>query len=349
MATRRALLGRVAAALGVLACRGLAAQPAEGAAYVAVETSALSGLSRARFLAAEGRDVATIPLNMRAHGLAQRGDTLAVFPRRPGTRFAVVDLARLEVRAVVEAPPSRHFYGHGAFAKDGRTLLVTENDLDTLDGAIGLYDLGPPARRLGAVSLPRPGPHDIRRVPDTDRFHIALGGLRTHPDYGRTPLNLDGFASEVATLDLARGGIDPMGPWDGTDGVSLRHLAEDGAGRLYVGGQRQDGRAGGVLWLVEDGRVRALDPGDRLGGYASSVAAHGDRAVVTSKETGVALVFDGGRLTSSRRMEGASAAALGPGLCALSGHARLDLGGPIVAAGAGHEFDNHGAAIEPLG
>ncbi len=350
MATRREVLARAALGLGVLACSRALGQPAERAAYVAIETSAATGRSRARFLAADGAPAGVVPLDFRAHGMARHGRVMAVFPRRPGTCFALVDLGTLEVRAVVRAPEGRRFHGHGAFGASGRTLLVTENDLATLGGAVGIYEL-PSARRIGTLPLPRPGPHDIRHVPGTDRFHVALGGLETHPDYGRTPLNLGAFASEVVTLDLGAG--DParpeaMGLWPGTEGVSLRHLADDGRGRLHVGGQRADpARPGpeGVLWVVEDGRARALEAGDRLGGYVSSVAGGGGRAVVTSKAAGRALVLAGGAVVSERRIDGASAAAIGGAGAVVSGYASLGIGGAAVSAAAGHEFDNHGLAL----
>ena len=343
--SRREVLGRIALGLGVLACGRALGQPAEGAGYVGVETSARTGLSRARFFSAAGTPLGAVPLDFRAHGLARHGDALVAFPRRPGTRFALMHLPTLEVRGVVEAPAGRHFYGHGAFAPDGRTLLVTENDLATLDGGVGVYEVAGSPRRLGTIPLRGPGPHDIHRDP-AGRVHVALGGLRTHPDYGRAPLNIHEFESGIVALDLARGEADRLERWPGTEGVSLRHLAADGRGRTYIGGQRPDGsREGGVLWLREGGALRALDPDGLLGGYVSSVAADGDAALATSKETGVAIRLEAGRITGTHRIDGASAAALGPRLEALSGYGALSLGGGTIHAAPLHEFDNHGLAI----
>lgn len=347
MATRREVLGRAALALGVLACRGAVGQPAERAAYVAVETSAATGLSRARLLTGDGAPAGSVPLDLRAHGMARHGATLAVFPRRPGTRLALVDLGTLEVVRVIEAPEGRRFNGHGAFSLDGRTLLVTENDLDALDGWVGVYEIGAGARRLGSIPLPGPGPHDIRAA-GGGRFHVALGGLRTHPDYGRTPLNLADFTSGLALLDPAAGVAEGTGPWPGAEGVSLRHLAEDGTGRLYVGGQLADPARGAgrpVLWAVEDGRPRSLDPEGRLGGYVSSVAARGSAALATSKETGAVLRFEDGVPREVHRIDGASAAALGPDLSVVSGHAELAVGPVALGVAEGHEFDNHGLTL----
>lgn len=356
-ASRRKLLTHAAVGLGVVACgrafAGGLGQPAERAAYVAVETSGVTGRSRARFVTASGGPAGTVPLDFRAHGMARHGDLLAVFPRRPGTRFALVDRVTLEVRAVVDAPAGRHFYGHGAFTGDGRHLLVTENDLATLGGAVGIYEVAS-TRRMITLALPRPGPHDIHRAPGnhhehgTDSFVVALGGLMTHPDYGRTPLNLGDFASETVTLDLDRGAVETMEVWPGTQGVSLRHVAADGS-QLYVGGQRVAGAGvrgrGGVLWLVENGAVHALDPEDRLGGYVSSVAARDGRALATSKETGVVLHLEGARVSATSRIDGAAAAGLGGGQTFVSGFASLRAGDATVAVEGAHEFDNHGLAL----
>jgi hypothetical protein len=256
-----------------------------------------------------------------------------------------VDLATLEVRALVDAPEGRRFHGHGAFSADGRLLVVTENDLATLGGAVGVYEAAGVPRRLGTVPLPGPGPHDVRHAGGA-RFEVALGGLMTHPDYGRAPLNPLQFESGLVALDLGRGAADGLERWPGTEGVSLRHLATDGRGRLYVGGQRPDpSRGGAVLWLRDGDGARPLDPEGLLGGYVSSVAAHGGEALATSKETGVALRLDGERIAGRTRIDGASAAALGPGTAAVSGYEVLSLAGRRLEAAPLHEFDNHGLAL----
>lgn len=348
MATRRRLLGQIALGLGVVACRGAIAQPAEHAAYVGAQTSAVSGLSQACFYTATGAPLGHAPLDFRAHGMAQAGPLVVVFPRRPGTRFAVIDIQSLEVRAVVDAPAGRHFYGHGAFTRDGQTLLVTENDLETLQGGLGVYELRPEVRRVDQIALPGSGPHEIARHPSRDRFYIALGGLETHPAYGRTALNLESFRSEVLVLEARNGVMTSMGHWSGSEGVSLRHLAMDGAGRLYVGGHAKDparAAGSGVLWLVSDNGATPLPQGARLAGYVSSVAAHGAEALVTSKEAGRALHLRGPKAVAETVVDGAGAAALGPGLAALSGYAKLVVNGATLAALPEHEFDNHGLGL----
>ncbi|MEL6550303.1 MAG: DUF1513 domain-containing protein [Pseudomonadota bacterium] len=347
MATRREVVQGLAVSLALSACRGAIAQPAEDAVYVGVETSAATGLSQASFFAGSGRRTGQVTLDFRAHGLAQHGHILVVFPRRPGNRFAVVDLSSLEVRAVVSAPTQRHFYGHGALTLDGRTLLVAENDLGTLQGHIGLYDIGAQPVRIGSLALPGAGPHEIIRAADRDSFYIALGGLETHPAYGRTPLNLDDFRSQILRLDLSSASVSPLGVWDTARGVSLRHLAADGHGNLVVGGQVVTGapHTRDVLWVLTPNGTTQIETHGQLQGYTSSVSAHGRTAIVTSKKSGQALVVENGEVVRTVAANGASGAGLSRGLVAVSGYQKLILNDAAIPVTPQYEFDNHGLAL----
>ena len=346
--SRRGFARGLAISLGLATCRTGLAQPAEGAVYVGVETSGLTGKSRAAFFTATGRRTSHVPLDFRAHGLAQHNQTLVVFPRRPGNRFAVVDLTILEVRAVIEAPGHRHFYGHGALSRDGATLLVAENDLDTLQGVIGVYETGTAPRRLGEVALPGAGPHEIIRAEDADAFYIALGGLETHPDYGRTPLNLDSFQSRILSFDLSTGALAPFGTWDTAQGVSLRHLAIDAHGTLFVGGQAMfpSPRAEDVLWKVTPDGVSRVETHGLLQGYVSSVAAHAGKVMVTSKVSGQTVVLENNEVVETTSRDGASGAALGYDLTVSSGYEALSINQHVVPVSALHEFDNHGFVLQ---
>ena len=210
-----------------------------------------------------------------------------------------------------------------------------------------MYATDGPIRRVGQIELPGSGPHEIVRDPDRDRFHVALGGLETHPAYGRTPFNLSDFRSQVVSLHLDRGDLEPLGFWAGTEGVSLRHLAVGDGGRLYVGGHLVDAARGtpaGVLWAHGADGAHRLDAGRALGGYVSSVAAHGDETIVTSKEANVALRLKADRTVRLSPLLGASGTALGPALSATSGFETLVVNGVRIAVSPLHEFDNHGLA-----
>ncbi|MCH2165820.1 MAG: DUF1513 domain-containing protein [Marinovum sp.] len=350
MATRRAILGHLAVGLGVVATGAALAQPAEDAAYVAIETAANTGHSRALFFASSGRLLGRTPLDFRVHGMAQHGQAMVVFPRRPGNQMCVVDVVNLEIKRRLTAPFDRHFYGHGAFTRDGAYLLTTENNLDTLGGHVGVYDVRAGYRRVDDMVLPGAGPHEIIRAPHSDVFLLALGGLETHPDYGRTPFNLRDFRSQIVQVDIRRSEVLPLGHWSGTEGVSLRHLAQDGAGRLVIGGQVPKGRdpTGSVLWVVNKGVPQKVETEGRLGHYVSSVAAHGAQALVSSKVTGEVLRLVDGEMTSSDTLDGASAVALSDRFRAQSGFRALDINGQVYEADRGAEFDNHGFALSPM-
>ncbi len=344
METRRDLLRRLALGLGVIAAGGASANTAAEATYVGIETSP-KGLSRARFFSETGAAIGQTPLDFRAHGLAEQDGRLVVFPRRPGNTFAVLDTQTLNIRTVVTAPSGRHFFGHGAFSRDGKTLLVAENNLTTLAGSIAHYDVAGPIKRLGSLPLPGPGPHEITRAPQADLFAIALGGFETHPDYGRDPLNLHDFRSQVLLYDLLQGDLMPLGYWPGSEGISLRHLAFDGVGRLYVGGQvpeRSSGVGSAVLWLVEGNAATALDASAVMGGYVSSVAADQSCALISSKVTGQVITLDGTQLIDRMTIDGASAVAVKGGFTARAGFSVLRLKGGDVPSVLPHEFDNHG-------
>lgn len=349
--TRRRMLREAAIGLGVLSCTTALGQPFEHADYVGVETSLTDGLSHIFALGASGQILARLPVGFRAHGLAESDTHLIVFPRRPGNKFAIIDKANFDIRATVTAPASRHFFGHGAVTSDGAYLLTTENDLDQITGVVGIYELAT-GRRLGEVPLPGAGPHEIIRHATRDLFFVALGGLETHPDYGRTPFNLSSFRSQIVQLDFTTLRPDALGHWAGSEGVSLRHLAMDQAGRLYVGGQvydraRADG--GNLVWLVGESGVTALEVGDRLGGYVSSVAASGSGAMLASKTTGDVLWLEGDQLLKSERVTGASAVASTQRGPVYSGARLLRLGAQEQDALAGFEFDNHGLAVRGMG
>lgn len=348
METRRRFLGKVALGLGVAVCQSAVARPAEGAAYVGVETSASNNLSRASFFSASGERVASVPLDFRAHGCATRGSTVVVFPRRPGNVFALLGRESLQIFGRVTAPPNRRFNGHGAFTVDGQHLLVTENDLETLSGGIGVYEIAHPIRRLGHIDLPGPGPHEIIRTAQKDRFFIALGGLETHPDYGRTPLNLSTFRSQILTFDFDSSAVEPLGHWSGTEGISLRHLAEDGRGSLYVGGQIADARRAtsqSIVWVAQGGKVESVPSTSHLMGYVSSVAAHGQTALVTSNEASVVMRLSGAQMIDRWQLDGASAIAMSQTISAVSGYASLSINDSRIDVTPIYEFDNHGLAL----
>lgn len=243
----------------------------------------------------------TLPLPARGHAAAAhptRPEAVA-FARRPGTFAVVIDCLSGAQKAILTAPAGRHFYGHGAYSLDGSLLFTTENDFEAGQGRIGVWDVRRGYVRQDEWSSGGIGPHDIKRLPASDVFVIANGGIDTHPDTGRTKLNIptmrpnlsyvaDGSVFETAALPTAM------------HRNSIRHLAvsEDSSvafGMQWEGdahppalvGLHKRGQAP-VLMHTPDTSLRAMH------GYIGSIAASKDGRfiAVTSPRGGQMQVYD---------------------------------------------------------
>lgn len=105
----------------------------------------------------------------------------------------------------MHAPENRHFYGHGQFSPDGAILYASENDFDGNRGVIGLYDARNGFARIGEYDAHGVGTHDMTVSDDGRLIVIANGGIETHPDFGRTKLNIDSMEPSLVLLDAATG------------------------------------------------------------------------------------------------------------------------------------------------
>ncbi|MCA8933444.1 MAG: DUF1513 domain-containing protein [Rhodospirillaceae bacterium] len=169
---------------------------------------------------------ATLP--GRGHGVAVSpdGSLAAVTARRPGTFAAAFRPATGEVVARFATPADRHFQGHGAFSRDGRLFLATENAFEIGEGRIGLYDATAGFARVGELPCYGVGPHEMVRVDGRDALVVAVGGIRTHPATGRSGLNTDVMRPLVAVVDASSGErlAEHRAPAE-LHQLSLRHLA----------------------------------------------------------------------------------------------------------------------------
>lgn len=294
-----------------LAGAGFAAglTPARAEALARTETvfasagKAPDGSFVALWLGERGEVLFSAPLPQRGHGLtvSPRGDMIAVFARRPGVFAAIFDAGGQPVGAAA-APTGRHFYGHGVFAPDGRLLYATENDFENARGAIGIYDATDRFRRIGEFDSFGVGPHDLRLGPSGRHLIVANGGLETHPDYGRNPLNLASMAPNIAFIDRDAGtliGRHTLPP--GLSKLSLRHLA-GGPGRdLWVGAQYMGSASRAMPLLARLGPDSGLRFAPipeavsmRLNNYVGGMASSpdGTRVVVTSPTGDMAVLYD---------------------------------------------------------
>ena len=188
----------------------------------------------------EGREIFSAALPERGHDAVARPGTteVAVFARRPGAWFISVDLARGRVLRTVPAAPGRHFYGHGVYSPDGRLLIATENEIETGEGRLGLYDATDGYRRIGEFASYGIGPHDIALMPEGTMLVVANGGLRTQPDTGREILNHDDIEPSLAFVNLSDGRLHATVVLERDyRALSIRHLTVSPTGTVCFGCQ----------------------------------------------------------------------------------------------------------------
>ncbi|MGM0826034.1 MAG: DUF1513 domain-containing protein [Pseudomonadota bacterium] len=160
-------------------------------------------------VALDGQARFMIEVPERCHGGCLRpGSRQAVlFARRPGTRMHVIDGDRRELVHTLAAGEGYHFYGHGVFDPSGRYLYVTANRLADSAGLVREYDADNGYAHVRDMELGGIGPHELRLMPEGDTLVIGLGGIQTHPDYGRVKLNLDTMAPALMLMDRHSGEI----------------------------------------------------------------------------------------------------------------------------------------------
>ncbi|WP_373505631.1 DUF1513 domain-containing protein [Aestuariivirga sp.] len=298
---RRQLLAGLLA--GLCSGQGARAEALKQRLFISCRMDAAGAASVACFDAA-GAEVFATSLPARGHDVTLRpfSAEAAVFARRPGNWFVVVSTADGRVVSVVHAPEGRHLYGHGVFSPDGNLLHVTENDIATGYGLIGIYDATSAYRRIGEFSSGGIGPHDIALLPDGQTLVVANGGLRTHPGTGRETLNPGDMKPNLALIDLRHHDLlatQELGA--SLRQLSIRHLAVRRDGLVAFGCQYEGSAddAPPLLGTLSASQGIALleideDVMFRLKNYVGSVAFDdgGNHLLATSPRGGVGLVWD---------------------------------------------------------
>ncbi|MQQ08845.1 DUF1513 domain-containing protein [Epibacterium sp. SM1979] len=233
----------------------------------------LAGLSRS------GEVLFRHPLPGRGHAASAhplRPEVIA-FARRPGRFADVLDCRTGRQIARITPPEGLHFYGHGCFSEDGSRLFTTENDYENARGVIGIWDSAT-YRRIGSFSSGDIGPHDILRHPD-GYLVVANGGIETHPESGRTPLNLPTMRSSLAYLSFDGALLEHVALPTDLRLNSIRHLAlaPDGTVGFAMQWQGDLGDVVPIVGLHRRGTAPRLlaedDPRLRnLNGYGGSIA-----------------------------------------------------------------------------
>ncbi len=147
----------------------------------------------------------SLPIKQRGHGVCISPDKkhCLVFARRPGTLIWVVDLQQQKIVQQINSPENRHFYGHGVFEPTGRYLYVTENDFASGRGIIGVYDAQQNYQRSSEFDSQGIGPHELALLSDGKTLVVANGGIKTHPDLGRSKLNLNSMKPNLAYFNIS--------------------------------------------------------------------------------------------------------------------------------------------------
>lgn len=274
-------------------------------------------------LTEDGREAFRTPLPARGHAAAARPTAAeaVAFARRPGRFALVIDCAEGKEARRLTPPKGRHFYGHGAFSRDGERLFTTENAYETGEGRVGVWDASDGYKRIGEFPSGGVGPHDALLSKNGEALIVANGGIRTHPDTGRAKLNIPDMRPGIAWLDSASGALRHRA--EAAEDLrmnSLRHLALKPDGTVAVGGQWQGAlietpsliatvREGGALrWIASEPELWM-----GLKGYVGGVAVSRDGEIAATAPRGGSIVFisaDGG--ISVKRMPDASGVACGP-------------------------------------
>jgi hypothetical protein len=309
-------------------------------------------------LSMDGRVLREIALSDRGHDIAVdrvRGRAVA-FSRRPGTFAVAFKTDGSGEPNVFAAREDRTFSGHGIFSRDGRVLYATENDNDTGDGLLGIYDASS-WRRIGEMATHGIDPHEVILLADGATLAVANGGIEMS---GREKLNIAAMEPSLVFLDGASGELKAQHKLPlQLNQLSIRHIAADAHGQVWFGGQWEGALEASpelIGCASVDRALRLIETpqpmGTALKGYIGSVAISGDGHVLAAAapRAGRTLFIDtanGGIVAETALPDGCGIAGVSAHAFALSsGHGDLIREEPgrdpaMSVKLTGTEFDNH--------
>jgi uncharacterized protein len=217
-----------------------------------------------------------IDVPTRAHALFQEpGGSLLAIARRPGDWLLRWDAqGRPLAWRWIEA--HRAFTGH--VVGDGVRLYVSETDLDSGAGLIGVRDAWS-LEKLAEWPTHGIDPHQLlwdAGQGASRTLFIANGGVPTRPETGRLKRDLERMDSSLVRIDAGSGAM--LGQWRLDDRrLSLRHLAWQRE-RLGIALQAEhdsaEARAAApVLALFDGDSLRAVAAPQALAGYGGDIVA----------------------------------------------------------------------------
>lgn len=288
MTTRREFLAGLAAMLGTPAWTNAIA--ADESIRLAASWQTDHGYQVGILEHAEGLSIhAAIDVPTRAHALLREpGGTLLAVARRPGDWLLRWDQHGTPI-AWRWIEPRRAFTGH--VIRNGDTLYISETDLDTGAGLIGVRDAVTLEKR---AEWPTHGidPHQLA-WDAAGNILVANGGVPTQPETGRVKRNLEKMDSSLVRLNTRSGEL--LGQWRLDDRrLSLRHLAwSDEVLGIALQAEHDDAIAkvaAPVLALFDGARLKTQYAPENLAGYAGDIAPTSTGfAVSCPRAQGIAL------------------------------------------------------------
>lgn len=117
------------------------------------------------------------------HGLAvdPNAHQRAVVFEKKGPGCCEVDLVKRTVTATIRSPKHRHFYGHGAYSRDGKLLYATETDIRDGRGLITVRD-AKTKKELGELPTGGMNPHDCQMIDGGKVLAVTNGGGKVGND-----------------------------------------------------------------------------------------------------------------------------------------------------------------------
>jgi hypothetical protein len=183
---------------------------------------------------------------------------LVFFSRRPGCEMYIIDAKQGALLHTISSEDGYHFYGHGCLSEDGRYLYTSENHIaDDGAGSIGIYDCQQRYQCIGHMDCDGIGPHELALMPDGMTLAIAIGGIKTLPESGRTTLNPDTMAPALHYLDIASGQVVERLAAPHFQ-LSLRHLDVSPNGQVIIGAQFQGPLPSGLPLVYQHRRGEKL-------------------------------------------------------------------------------------------
>ena len=149
------------------------------------------------------------PLPARAHdvSLHPHKNELVVFARRPQHFILILNATSGQVLQRIETAPNRPLYGHGVFSPNGQFLYLSANDIDAKQGVIMVLDSHDHYRQVSEFPAGGIGTHEICLLGDGKTLLAANGGILTHPETGRSKLNLATMTPALTYLDTQSGRV----------------------------------------------------------------------------------------------------------------------------------------------